>query len=225
MRQIYWVKKFSNRICLVIAIGVLLNSGAVVASSDPEDSITVESKSVCANDESVEIRVRMTNTTEVRHLTVPLEFRTISGGAFVRSVKMSWDERLPPGKTEPLGEFAMTHHYDHKNCGCSNGQTQGYGKVRVSDTLPHSVEVSPYAVMFTRLRLMGGNLLPGRDSIGSMVITLDIDKHAGVFEIDTTCMCPANHLLFVIQDNGPRGINPAFTKGVITVSDCVPDSL
>ena len=67
----------------------------------------------------------------------------------------------------------------------------------------------------------GGAYLVGNDGVPpggtpSLVFTFDVTSVDGLFVIDTTCVTPANYLLYVdCLTSGP--VEPEFTAGVITV--------
>ncbi|MCH8992829.1 MAG: hypothetical protein IIA44_13920, partial [Acidobacteria bacterium] len=54
----------------------------------------------------------------------------------------------------------------------------------------------------------------------SFLFTFDVGCSEGVFEIDTCCAAPANHLPFVAPLM-TQVVVPDFTKGVITVTGCI----
>lgn len=184
------------------------------------NTVVVDSKTVCAGAKGVTIGVKITNDREVRHVTVPLEIRSVPGGAFVTSVKMSWGDRMPLGRTHPLGENGFASQFYVRDCPCAKDQVQGYGKIASTDTLAHDVKGETVGLLFSRFRMMGENLKPGQDSTGSFILTVDVGDKAGKFEIDTTCICPSHTLMFVDIAPTPEGVFPTFTKGVITVEAC-----
>jgi hypothetical protein len=48
---------------------------------------------------------------------------------------------------------------------------------------------------------------------------MDVPNAPGIFEIDTTCTDPANHLLFV--NNQYQSTIPSFSKGTIEIVNCL----
>jgi len=191
------------------------------ASAWGANSVVVDSKTVCTGAKNVTIAVKLTNDSELRHVEVPLEVRSVSGGASVTALKMSWSDRMPGGRETPLGENGFANQFFARDCACAKEKTNGYGtKVASTDTLSHSVEKLPMGLLFSRFRMMGANLQPGTDSSGSFLITLDVGAKAGTIEIDTACVCPSHTLMFVDVSPGPKAIYPEFTKGVITVEAC-----
>lgn len=184
------------------------------------NSVVIDSQTVCAGATNVTIAVKITNEQELRHVTVPLEIRSVAGGASVSSLKMSWGDRMPLGREHPLGENGFSNQLYAGDCSCAKNERLGYGKLLSSDTLSHPVEKLPIGMLFSRFRMMGQNLKPGSDTTGSFVMTVDIGPKAGTLEIDTTCICPSHTLMFVDTSPSPKGIYPDFKKCVITVEAC-----
>lgn len=208
---------------MMIVLRGLIVAGLIVCCACAawgENTVVIDSKTVCAGAKNVTIAVRITNEIELRHVTVPLEIRSVSGGASVNSLKMSWGDRMPIGRGHPLGENGFTNQLHKGGCSCVKEGRQGYGKLVSSDTLSHAVETLPIGALFSRFRMMGENLKPGADKTGSFVLSVDIGPKAGVIEIDTACVCPSHTLMFVDTSPSPRGVYPTFTKGVITVEAC-----
>lgn len=209
--------------CAFFLTGLAMTfSGAALAEDQPmaRNHVTVESKTVCTGQKDAIVRVLVENELEIRHITVPLVIRSAEGGAFINRIQQTWGDRLPAGKNAPLGEYAITTLYSQRECECMKPGEPGFGPDFARDTLPHPVEGSPIAVMATRLRIFGENLKPGQDSTGSIILTMGITDVEGAFEIDTTCVCPGNTLMYVEDSETPQGVYPTFTKGVITVEPC-----
>jgi hypothetical protein len=201
----------------IAVIGLI---GLFSPSAWSANTVAVDSKTVCTGAQGVTIAVKLTNDRELRHVTVPLEVRSLSGGAFITSLKMSWSDRMPAGRKTPLGENSFANQYHERDCVCAKDKVPGYGKIAFSDTLSHAVESAPIGVLFSRFRMMGANLPPGADSGGSIRLTVDIGDKAGGIEVDTACVCPSHTLMFVDVSQTPKPIFPTFTKGVITVEAC-----
>jgi hypothetical protein len=192
----------------------------VLSPAFAANTVTVDSKTVCTGQKDVTVKVKLVNDRELRHITIPLEVRSVKGGAYVSALRLSWGDRMPVGREEPLGENPFTNQYYVRDCPCGKNKVQGYATIAHADTLKHEIESSPTGILFSRFRMMGKNLLPGADETGSIVMTFDIGSKPGVFEIDTTCICPSHNLMFVESALGPLPIYPKFDKGVITVEAC-----
>jgi len=185
-----------------------------ILSSD-SNSVVVESKTVAAGATEVTIGVFLTNGVAIQNYVIPLELRSISGGAFITRMKRSY-----PAGTRLDGKLTLVsiiNFYDGSSVGrnCKGGQPGGYAAYsnNVQDVF-FPVVASPVAVLFARLG--GGYLGAGTDgSNPQMLLTVDIHNSFGTFEIDTTCTDPANHVSF--RNMSGITIAPAFTKGVITV--------
>jgi len=204
-----------------ITVAITLAFGSTLSAQEGlRNHVTVESKTVCAGQKGVDVRVLIENAVDIRHVTVPLVVRSGKGDAFVTTIKQSWGDRLPAAKGSPLSEYLITSLYSKRECQCSGTTQTGFGPEFARDTLENAVPGSPLGVLFTRLRMTGANLPAGKDSTGSAIMTFTIGEKAGTFEIDTTCICPSNHLMYVEQVSPPRGVDPGFTKGVITVEAC-----
>jgi hypothetical protein len=134
---------------------------------------------------------------------------------------MSFAERL----ANPLvlgGQ--VTQRYASEDGTCKQGKPGGFQLITLpSDTLGHPVVDSPEGVFFSRSAFFGNSLPFGADTSGSMVLTVNVTDTPGEFEIDTTCVDPANHLIFSSLTGTP--IYPRFTKGIIVIGHPVVSSL
>lgn len=184
------------------------------------DSVIVQSRTVAPGDSNVVIGIRIVNAMPVMGLTVPLEFRAVTPGAFVTRAALGFSERL----TTALSGARFANHYAKKDYVCPDSKTPGYQTVVASEVnwrVP--VTASPWGVMISAFRFPPNPSLPvGADSAGSLTLTIDVTTTKGTFEIDTTCMTPTNHLMLVGEH--PRGdlagLLPVFVKGVITIGKC-----
>jgi hypothetical protein len=150
---------------------------------------------------------------------VPLEVRSVTSGAFITSMTLSFGGRLD---SNVMGLMYVAQS-GHKNWICPEG-AQGFGD-KLYNTIgeKHPVEDAPEAGTFLRAKMVDSALTPGTDLTPSLIMTVDIGTTPGTFEIDTTCVAVANHLVYVADV--PPGVQrwpiiPAFTKGVITVVPC-----
>jgi len=201
----------------IAALAILLTGACAMA----ENSVTVESKTVCVGEKGVAIGVSVKNDMSVRHLSVPLEIRSEKDGAFIQNLKIAWGGRLPVGRGLPLADNVFNNQYHKKDCQCLRTTSPGYGTVTHSDTLPHPVAQSPVGMLFSRFRFTGAELAPGRDStVSSINLTVDIGTKTGTIMIDTTCACPSHTLMFIHGSNPIQQTMPLFTPGVITVKRC-----
>ena len=179
------------------------------------NTIIVESKSVAKGETGVRIPVYITNDVDVKGIIVPLALRELTPGAFITSMTMSFEDRLPP--TGPLATINFRNQYAEEDGSCKSDLPGGFGTITSATGGPNPVVASPEGVLFVRQRLFPPDLPPGADVTGSYVMTVDVTSVDGTFEIDTTCADPASHILYVLLDN--TGLIPDFTKGVITIGE------
>ena len=207
-----------RRLRLGLLLGSLLSGLGGVAAWGA-NSVVVESKTIAKGGAlGVTIGIFLVNDVALSNYTIPLELRSVDNGAFITSLIRSYPTgtRLD-GK---ISDIIIANHYedpDEPTCtaGGIAGSREGF-KTILNQTLDVSfpVVVSPEAVFFTRGKILGASLPAGDDgATPQIVMTVDIGNNHGVFEIDTTCTSPSNHLYFAT----PTKILPAFTKGVITV--------
>ncbi|MBI5868088.1 MAG: hypothetical protein HZB43_07370 [candidate division Zixibacteria bacterium] len=189
-----------------------MDAGVLQASN----SVVVESKTVAAGATGVLIRVRITNDVTLGFVEFPFEIRSVSGGAFVSSIRLNLSERLSAvGWSSMVGQGLATPELTS----CKNSQPGGYATVSWSGfNTYHDIVASPEGIRIMGWKLYPGEqyLQPGADANGSIAISVNVLDHGGVFEIDTTCVDPATHLDFG-DSAGMQMIIPSFTKGVITV--------
>ncbi len=199
-----------KRILLCLAVLAFV---ADVESTHAENSVVVSSLNVGGGEAGIEIPILLTNDVPLRTVILPVAIRSLSNGAFITSLAMSYGDRLP--MNGPISEYAGRNQYNLENGHCKAQTPGGFGTIAFADGGPHAVTASPVAAMFSRVRIFGSNLDPGSDVTGSIILTVDCNLQQGRFEIDTTCTDPNNHIYFVRTDN--TGIVPEFTKGLITI--------
>jgi hypothetical protein len=188
----------------------------IAADAFAVNSVVVDSKAVGASASNVAIRVRLTNDEDLDALVVPLEFRSITPGSFITSLRLTYGERLPV--SGPPMSSKTNNQYAAPVSGC-------YSSVSFSDGLTHPVIDSPEGVLYYRANGGDGRLTPGSDASGSLVMTVAVTGTLGTFEIDTTCVTPF-HLYFIGAFENQ--FVPSFTKGTITIAtdgdgDGIPD--
>jgi hypothetical protein len=182
----------------------------------------------------VQIGVFITNAVPITGLVLPLEIRTMSGGAYMAAGGFTRDHtatgRLansPLGNADGGGAWPAAN-ITRRTFAVSD--LTGAGCLRPSDptlgwntgaALPDFV--SPDAIFHGTVSTGDPNIgelivLPvGSDPVGtpSYRIVCNVGAALGTFRVDTTCVRPANHLLYT--DINVVGIAPAFTAGTITV--------
>jgi len=209
-----------RRLGLGLLLGTML-SGLGAVSAWAANSVVVESKNIAKGGVAgVTIGVFVTNDVAIKQCIIPLEFRSVSNGAFITALKRSfptgtrWDGKLADIKIANQYEDA-----DSSNCATADGGfRQGYGTILNQDQdSSFPVSASPEGVLFVRGIILGATLPAGSDGVTPpIVMTVDIGNNHGTFEIDTTCTLPANHLVFS-KTIAPFPLVPSFTKGVVNV--------
>jgi hypothetical protein len=209
----------------------------IVTSASADNSVVVESKVFAPGQTACSVGVFLTNDVGWTGFVMPLEIRTVQGGAYLASGGFSRDHanRLA---SSPLGNAGC----DARGCWPSGGITRrtfavpdntGAGCSRPADpttswntgaALP---DISPDAIIHSCVSKGDPNigeintLGPGSDPPGtafaSYRIIFNVNSNPGYFEIDTTCIRPSGHLLAI--DVFTVSIVLAFTKGIISICD------
>ncbi len=186
---------------------------------EPGNSVVVESRGVIAGATDVRIPIYITNDIGLQAITLPLVVREITPGAFITAALPSLGERLRPDSNF----FDRINQYADADGLCPGG----FGTITHMDIdatgTKHAVGASPEGFLYIATRLLNGNFPPGSDVIGSMALTVDVGMTLGQFEIDTACIDPDNHLVFIEETAGTSTpIVPSFTKGIITIAENQP---
>jgi len=202
-------------------IGVLCLSGPTWAAT----GVAVESKTATSGDTNVSVGIYIENDVPVVGIVIPLEIRSVDPGAFIaRRLELTVHNRLLPwekGSCFKVVRYVGTPARKSAGTRCyTEDREPGAG---VPDTAGDFV--SPDAVMYTGVGVEPQAIAAGtdgtpRDGEPSLVLTFDVTRTPGRFEIDTTCIPPANHLMFV-ADHHPfeQSVVPVsyFNKGVIRI--------
>jgi hypothetical protein len=154
-----------------------------------------------------------------------LELRSTSGGAFIENVlTMTVGGRLATWNTAGQGAN-LTRRIGQKNSpGTTSCAPDSLGLVwgpAPLDTTPDFV--TPDAAMYWGYGLTV-DILPGDDGLPgsgtpSLILNFDVSTNAGTFVVDTTCIAPDNHLLFITGLNPATDqIVPSFTPGTVTLA-------
>jgi hypothetical protein len=200
------------------------------------NSVFIESKTVLPGQTDVKVGVYVSNAVPVTALIFAFEFRTLgsldtSYSYFVGPTVRGWN---PLGRAYisdlgpepvPSGEPAQIQNRWYPVPGgttCSGPLASTY---QTSNETPDGI--SPDGCLFTAIsmgcencsddyQLEIGTEIAGID-IPSFLIQFDANQVLGQFEIDTCCVRPANHTMYV--DRNTNIVPVTFTKGVITI-DC-----
>ncbi|HUU46889.1 MAG TPA: hypothetical protein VM118_14270, partial [Acidobacteriota bacterium] len=195
-------------VALVLTVGLCLP----VPSAYAVNTVVVQSKSVSPGATGVSVGVLVSNDVALDLVAVPLEIRTIIGGAFVSGTFTL----APQGRIE-VGVLDNRILYYYADPDVSNSCSGPLSSTWSSGSSSPQANGSPDAVLWIGIRMSGASLPPGFDAgVPSLNFTLDIDTVPGSFEIDTMCVAPALQHLQFVNDVG-TDIPVAFTKGVITV--------
>jgi hypothetical protein len=219
------------------SVGFWLVMGLVLLAAIPvwaANSVVVESKSVQGGSQDVQIGIYLTNDLPLRNLVIPLVLRSVAGGAFVTkvAVKRTASARIDDYLT---GINLYEGFLKDTSQGCYTYVTipgtpprqdttfsQGFDRTPSwVDTSSHSVVGPPVATIISCGRLLPSEptLPAGSDTAPSFHLLADIDNFAGEFIVDTVCIGPSNHLVFVADSASVAvGRKPSFTEGVITVT-------
>lgn len=169
------------------------------------NTVRVASKTVPAGATGVEIPVFIDNVYMLSALDIPLIVREVTPGSYITSMILSYGDRLP--EDGPLSDAVVKRTYPHQDGTCG---INGFGTIGLPDY------ISPDAALFQRARIFSDPLEPGYDATGSLVLSISVTNVPGMFEIDTTCIDPSHHLLY-IEDGTGIAYAPKFTKGTVTI--------
>jgi hypothetical protein len=205
-----------KRATLLVIVAVVLCTTPAMAVN----SVNVPDLAFAPGATGVEIPVQITNDVSIKGLVVPLILRDVNPGGFPTQLAIRWRDRLP--RFGPMNEIVVNNHYNTED-GTQCRTVPGGFKTPIAvelggqDTLSIAVTAAPWGVQMVRNKLFSPSLAAGSDQTGSILLIADIGAADGTFEVDTTCVDPANHLVYVDDLNAP--IAPTFSKGTITVGD------
>ncbi|HUU45787.1 MAG TPA: HYR domain-containing protein [Acidobacteriota bacterium] len=216
-----------RRLTALIASVLALFSAQV---SFGANAVVVESKSVAASAAGVTVGVHVENDVDMSGMVVPLELRAVTPGSYITtSFNFAVQGRVG---SSGLTDFPTSLTYGAPDAAfpCSGPVSNSYATSSAVDY------VSPDAALWVGVVIMNPFMAPGNDGlpgvgIPSFLFTFDVTGVDGLFEIDTCCVTPANHLQYV--DGFYMPITPSFTKGVVTIGDtnhaptavCVPPTI
>jgi hypothetical protein len=196
-------------------------------SAHAVNSVTVESRQVARGAMNVVVGIYLENELPAAIMTMPLEFRSITPGAFI-------SERFSITATGRVATSVLTQMEVKRFCGnssadfaCSGPLSHSWGCPDTGD-IPADFFVSPSALLWVGLSFVAEQMAPGRDPSGdpSFTLTFDVTDINGRFEIDTCCMTPANHLAYAWTSSDTRDVYEVpleFTRGIITIGDPLPN--
>jgi len=229
------VKLNPARSLIILVASAIISWHSSGRSVHAENSVVVESKSLAPNQSGCQVGVFLTNDIDLTGIVLPLEFRTISGNAFMAPGGFSRDHanRL---KNSPLGNAGC----DSRGCWPAGNITRrtfavptvGGNCFRPADpstswntaaTLPDFT--TPDAIFHASVSTGDPGqgepitLLPGSDPMvtaqASYLITFTTAGSNGIFIIDTTCVRPFNHL--AVTDIATTPVPVSFQAGLISI--------
>jgi hypothetical protein len=186
------------------------------ASAWGTNQIVVESRSVAPGETGIEIGVYVENDIDLNGIVIPLEIREVTtAGAFpTNTLTLTSVNRLATYLTGFVtnATYPVPDNTNPSWCGGGGFQTPGALDF-----------VSPEGFLYSAISTFDPCLPVGDDGAPpggtpSLIIAFDVTNVDGLFEIDSSCVTPANHLLFVdcVTSNG---VLPNFTPGLITVGN------
>ena len=225
------------KIIKAILVVATAHCGFLAHSASADNIVAVESRVFMPSQTPCSIGVFLTNDVGWTGFVLPLEFRTVSGLAYMVPGVFSRDHnptgRLansPLGNDDPGGQWPAagitrrTYAVPTAGGQCAR-PADPTTSWNTSAALPDYV--SPDAV-FHACNSTGdpniGELIvfePGADPPGtanaSYRVIFSVGAASGQFEIDTTCTRPSNTLVFTDLHTQP--FKPVFVKGIVTVGD------
>ncbi|MBI3872597.1 MAG: hypothetical protein HY304_05925 [candidate division Zixibacteria bacterium] len=217
-----------KRWILLAAVAVGLLDGKGIRA---DNSIVVESKWVAPGATDVEIGVFVSNAAPIIAIILPLEIRSAAPGVFITDslrFQLVPGSRIDNSSLGSRGDPCAGYIHDYQFGSPAGVQCSGPVSGTYSGQSPSSVDfISPDAVLWVSVSNLdvdfcGLALEPGADPPGtanaSLRFRFNVTSTPGIFEIDTCCVTPANHLSFFDVYLTP--IRPEFTKGTIEIVDC-----
>lgn len=208
----------------------------IAARAQAANRVIVESRHFQPSQAACSVGVFLSNDVPVQGLTIPLEFRRLDSAYIVGG------ETQPPflwsmPAANRLGRSPLGVSHDTSGGVMSSMVTMLRYAEPVSQPCGGPVSgsyatagrypdgISPDAVFAATISVAdprsGANiyLLPGADSLhtesASLLLRFNVQAAEGCFVIDTCCVRPANHLLYI--DNETRPIIPDFKPGYISI--------
>ena len=202
---------------LVLGILSVLDVGPAAAAN----SVTIESKTVTVEATGATVGVYFANDIPITGVVLPLEIRSVSSQSYIYgTLELISQGRLAEFE-EDTGSYVTKRVYAAgaippiSRAPYCPSDTNG----NVWKNPAASVDfLSPDAVLYAIVgadSLLAGSDGPPDSGIASLVLQFGVNDMAGSFEVDTTCIYPGNHLLFVNMNLEP--ITPVFEKSTITV--------
>lgn len=212
-----------------------------VSSAQAENSVRVESKTFTPGQTTCTVGVFLTNDIGLNAFNMPLEIRTVSGGAYMAGAFSRGPNPMGRLHNSPLGPAGC----DSRGCWPAAGTTLQTFAIPGGGGCPRPADpttgwnspsiapdfVSPDAIIHNCVSKGDPNIgepitmSPGMDSpetrFASYLIVFNVNANSGQFEIDTTCISNGLRLNYYVDTGGGFSyFAPEFTKGVITIFAC-----
>lgn len=228
---------------LQVAVFLCLALIGLAATASAENSVVLESRTFQTGQLQCTIGVFLSNSVGLQGIVLPLEFKSLSGGAYIASA-LSIDRQ--PGSRlycSIFGPFPHTpcqadvccymegivsNRYFPLPSGppCSSPGSSSYttAAAQVDYVSPDAILSNIYSIPDEHFSTWD-DFDPGSDPTStdsaSLVMTFAVNDSVGTFVIDSVCVRPAAHIGFV--DNNTNLIPVAFTPSVVTLAcrcDC-----
>lgn len=202
--------------CLLGFLALLTILVIPATSHAQSDSVIIVGGRYSPGETFVNIGIRLINSVELSEVSVPLQLRSVTPGAFVTSLNMTYSARL--GDPSTLPDVYRTDQFDAP----AGGAPCSYLLPTHTDGATHPVTASPEGVWFQR----AGNEIADWLEIGSdpeavpsMYIGVDLTATSGIFEIDTMCIDPGGPSNFLrFADGTGADVPVVFVKGIVTIN-------
>jgi len=176
---------------LVITPG--FTKGIITATlPDTGNRVEISSISVQAKKPNVPLQIRITTTTPVRSISIPLTARSVTGNAFWAADfdTITW-AMTPPGALSYTRLVIRQLNFDYS---------------------------SPDDFLI-KARALDDPCLDAGEHPAFVTLRFTLNNNPGTFEIDTVMIPPSHTLYFGLCDR-PGGVKPSFIKGIVTIEPC-----
>jgi hypothetical protein len=211
---------------VLVLLSLMFRAGSGCAQTN---SVVIESKQVLPGATNLTVGVYFSNAIPIVALVLQLEFREIDAGAYLQTVFVPqmnpagrmWHSVLGYANPEGPNAIPTERKYDAPaGIPCSGPTSSTY-----QGTSTLLVPSSPDGFLFEThsvadesgdggIDFHPGMEVPGVD-IPSYSFTFDVSNVSGRFEIDTCCIRPTVHLIYVNRNT--EAVPVQFTKGIITI--------
>lgn len=204
-------------ILTILCTAAFMVIGGRAEAQDADSLIVVNAR--FAAGQTANIPIRIVNLEELKELSVPLEVRAVTPGAFITSLGMVFQNRITASE---LPDVVRRYQYDTASVGACS-----YDQPAFTNGGPNPVSASPVGMWFFRsgdalVEFLDPAAPVGPDpepAAGSMSLIVDLTAVPGTFEIDTICVepgGPSDRLRFINGDGFDRTV--VFQKGTVRIN-------